>query len=111
MVAALGEAARPHPQTVAAALALAKRYCRDDQFNVQWHEFLSEEVARLRRFVTGPEYPTAEPVKTNINQLIAEIVGRSEVLRRVLLLCARWGTPAANQTPPTRWPRSRSSLR
>jgi hypothetical protein len=54
MVNALGQGARAHPQSVAGALALAKKYCRDDKFDAEWHEFLSEEVAKFRTFVTGP---------------------------------------------------------
>jgi SIR2-like domain len=35
---ALRQASRPHPQSVELAVALAKRYCRDDKFALEWTE-------------------------------------------------------------------------
>ena len=97
MVSALGEGAQLHPQTVAGAIALAKKYCRDDKLDIQWHEFLADEVAKFRKFLSGPEYPTESPNRENINALIGNIVARTEILRRVLMVCARLGTQEAQQ--------------
>jgi hypothetical protein len=33
---------------------LAKRYCRDDKFAMEWAEFLHAEVEKVRQYVTGP---------------------------------------------------------
>jgi hypothetical protein len=81
MVGALGQGTRSHPQSIAGAIALAKKYCRDDRLDIQWHEFLSDEVVKLRSYLMGPEYPTASPTKENSNELVANIVARTEILR------------------------------
>jgi SIR2-like domain len=48
---ALRQASRPHPQSVELAVALAKRYCRDDKFALEWAEFLRCEVEKVRQYV------------------------------------------------------------
>jgi hypothetical protein len=97
MVNALGQGARAHPQSVAGALALAKKYCRDDKFDAEWHDFLSEEVAKFRTFVTGHDYPKGAADDARINALVGQIVGRTEIARRVALTSVRWGTRKAQQ--------------
>lgn len=94
---ALKQASRPHPQSVEMAVALAKRYCRDDRFAMEWTEFLHAEVEKIRQFVNGPKYPTAQPTPDSFNDLIGAFVARSEVLRRACLVCGRWGTTSANR--------------
>ena len=97
IVEALRQAARPHPQSVAIALALAKRYCRDDRYSLEWAEFLAAEVSKIQSFVTGKDYPTECPTNEAINALLSTLVSRSEVLRRACLVSGRWGTPEANR--------------
>ncbi|MCA3631306.1 MAG: SIR2 family protein [Methylobacterium sp.] len=94
---ALKQASRPHPQSAEMAVALAKRYCRDDRFAMEWTEFLHAEVEKIKRFVTGPEYPSAQPTPENFNDLINAFVVHSEILRRACLVCGRWGTVSANR--------------
>jgi len=96
-VDALEAARRPHPQSLGVTLALAKKYARDDKFTLEWSELLRDELAKIRSFVTGPDWPTDHPNKENINALVAEIVGRTEALRRICLIGERWGTPGAQQ--------------
>lgn len=96
-VEALRQAARPHPQSVAMAVALAKRYCRDDRYSLEWAEFLAAEVTKIRSFVTGKDYPKGNPTSETINALLSTLVSRSEVLRRACLVSGRWGTPEANR--------------
>lgn len=96
-VAALEAASSPHPQTVQAALALAKRLCRDDRFAMEWAEFLHAEVLKIREYVLGPDYPTASPTTESLNELAKRLVSTSEVLRRSAMICGRWGTPEANR--------------
>jgi hypothetical protein len=57
MVSALGQGSQLHPQSVAGAIALAKKYCRDDKLDIQWHEFLADEVAKLRSFFERSRVP------------------------------------------------------
>jgi SIR2-like domain len=96
-VDALQQASRPHPQSVAMAIALAKRYCRDDRYALEWAEFVAAEVAKIRSFVTGKDYPTVQPDVDSLNALLAAFVSRSEILRRACMICGRWGTPEANK--------------
>ncbi len=94
---ALTTASRPHPQSVTIAVALAKRYCREDKFALEWAEFLHDEVEKIKRFVNGPDYPTASPTNATLNALVDAFVGRTEALRRACLVCGRWGTAEANR--------------
>ncbi|WP_296574950.1 SIR2 family protein [Phreatobacter sp.] len=92
---ALKQASRPHPQSIEMAIALAKRYCRDDRYAMEWAEFLHVEAEKIRRFVTGPEFPTTTDADA-LNGLVAAFIARTEVLRRACLVCGRWGTEEAN---------------
>jgi hypothetical protein len=94
---ALRQASRPHPLSVEMAVALAKRYCRDDKFAMEWAEFLHAEVEKIRRYVTGPDYPTFHPSNDTLNGIVDGFMARTEVLRRACLICGRWGTPEANR--------------
>ena len=94
---ALRQASRPHPLSVEMAIALAKRYCRDDKFAMEWAEFLHAEVEKIRRYVTGPDYPTIHPSKDTLNGIVYAFMARTEILRRACLICGRWGTPEANR--------------
>ena len=93
---ALKQASRPHPQSVEMAVALAKRYCRDDKFAMEWAEFLHAEVEKVAKFVHGPDYPTASPTNDSLNALVERFGALSETLRRACLVCGRWGTQDAN---------------
>ena len=73
---ALKQASRPHPQSVELAVALAKRYCRDDKFAMEWAEFLHAEVEKVRRYVTGPDYPKTEATES-LNRIVNEFVART----------------------------------
>lgn len=94
-VEALAKSARPHPQSVAAGLALAKRYCRDPAFNVEWAEFLAAECERIQAYIGSDAFPTMPPTPQAEADAVAEMVGRSELIRRSILIAARWGTPEA----------------
>jgi hypothetical protein len=94
---ALRQASRPHPLSVEMAIALAKRYCRDDKFAMEWAEFLYAEVEKIRRYVTGPDYPTIHPSKDTLNGIVDAFMARTEILRRACLICGRWGTPEAKR--------------
>lgn len=96
-VDALRIAERPHPESAAVAIALAKRYCRDDRFALEWHELLHAEMTKVREYITGSEYPSSTPEPAGINSFVESILARSEILRRVCLVCGRWGTTAANR--------------
>ena len=94
---ALRQPSRPNPQSIATAIALAKRYCRDDKFDMEWAEFLHAEVEKIRGYVTGPEYPQVQPTKDTLNEVVNSFIVRTEVLRRACLICGKWGTGKANR--------------
>jgi hypothetical protein len=95
---ALKQASRPHPQSVEMAIALARRYCRDDKFAMEWAEFLQGEVDKVRGYVTGPEYPTSQLTAETLTAVIIAFISKTEVLRRSSLICGRWGTAEANRS-------------
>ena len=94
---ALKFASRPHPRSIDLALNLAKKYCRDDNFNMEWVEFLHEETDKIRAYVLGPEYPSVGTDADTLNSIVDELTKQSEILRRACLICGRWGTEKANQ--------------
>ncbi|SFK79334.1 SIR2 family protein [Methylocapsa palsarum] len=96
-VDALRQAARPHPQSVAMAVSLAKKYCRDDRYALEWAEMLTGEVAKIKSFINSTDYPTQQLTAKSLNALVKKFAALSEVLRRVCLVCGRWGTLKANQ--------------
>jgi len=95
-VEALARSARPHPMSVAAGLAIAKRLCRETSFNAEWAEFLAVESEKVRSYVCGADFPISQPTSALEAEAVAQIVGRTELIRRAILICARWGTPEAN---------------
>lgn len=97
-VDALKSIDRPHPDSVVMAVALAKKYCRDDAFAMEWTELLSSEVEKIRSFVNGPDYlPRQADNRDNLNGLAQQFVARTEILRQIVLIAGRWGTPQAVQ--------------
>ena len=94
-LAALKEADRPHPLSVAATMAVGRRYCRDDRLSPEWTELLAEQTARVRGFVTAPEYGHFRPDSPGLNSLVNRTVERSEPFRRLCLVAGRWGEPEA----------------
>jgi hypothetical protein len=94
-VEALTAARRPHPESLALTLALAKKYARDDRYGIEWADLLRDELAKIRAFVHSPDWPSGHPDAESINALVTEVVGRTEVLRRLCMVGERWGTAAA----------------
>ena len=74
------------------AIALAKRYCREDRYALEWTEFLNAEVAKIRSFVVDNNYPT------NPQGMIVDMISKSEIVRRACLVCGRWGTAQAKRS-------------
>jgi hypothetical protein len=85
-------------QSVETAVALARRYCRDDRYEQNWVELLDSKVEKIRGFLVSADYPRAPPDGDSINALIGRLVSLSETARRICLVCGRWGTPEANRT-------------
>jgi SIR2-like domain len=99
---ALRQASRPHPLSVEMAIALAKRYCRDDKFAMEWAEFLHAEVEKFRHYAAGLNHdPFPKPENERMNEILNSFMAQSEVLRRACLVCGRWGTPKANRAVGT----------
>lgn len=86
---------RPHPQSVAMTIALAKRYSRDSQSELEWTELLAVEADKIRKFIDGPDYPKATPTPELGNELVTNLVATSDILRRLCLIGGRWGTTAS----------------
>ena len=95
-IEALRQASRPHPQSISTAIALAKRYCRDDKFAMEWAEFLHAEVEKTRSYVAGSKYPTIRPSKETLNEITNAFMLMTEIIRGACLVCGRWGTNQAN---------------
>lgn len=95
---ALRSVDRPHPESAAMAVALAKKYCRDDTYAMEWTELLANEVEKIRSYVNGPDYiPREETSAEAVHGLVQQFVARTEILRRIVIVAGRWGTPQAVQ--------------
>lgn len=93
----------PHPVSVSAALGLARKYCRDDQYAMEWADLLHAEVEKIQDFVTGSDFPFNPNYKDDKSssedklKSLAEIfIVKTEILRRAALICGRWGTDKAS---------------
>jgi len=89
---------RAHPESIALLLAEAKKLCRDDRHAAEWTDLLAREVGRFSDWVRSPDFFGGSPEKASINDLIKRIIARSEGLRRLVLIGARWGTDEAFRT-------------
>lgn len=94
---ALTQAGRPHPVSAAMAVAVAKRYCRDEALALEWTELLAAEAAKIRQFVEDPAFHPGAPDNASLNDLIKRFTACSEVFRRICLIAGRWGEPNAAQ--------------
>lgn len=97
-IGALADASRPHPQSVAMAVALAKKYCRDDQYAAEWAALVADQTKQIAEFFLGPDFPTQRIDGKAIGEFIAELASRSEALRRICLVGGRWGTDQSKRT-------------
>lgn len=92
---ALAIANRPHPTAIQVLIAQAKRLCSDDAHGIAWTDWLFEEVEALRQKIDGARYLTLTPTNELGREFVAELVALSERLRRMFLICGRWGTTRA----------------
>jgi hypothetical protein len=92
---ALAIANRPHPASIQILVAQAKRLCSDDAHGIAWTDWLFEEVEALRQKIHGARYPALTPTNELGREFVAELVALSERLRRMFLICGRWGTTRA----------------
>jgi hypothetical protein len=79
-------------------VALAKKYCRSDEYSAEWISFIGDEILKIRQFMTGPAYANKPPDKPSLNVIVNKMMALTEVLGRSMLVCGRWGTPEAIRT-------------
>lgn len=89
---ALKQLERPHPQSVAMAIALAKKYCREDRYGLEWSELLVDEVAKIRAVIAQQAYSQASLDGGGIKAALDILANCSEGFRRLCMICGRWGT-------------------
>lgn len=94
-IEALAALNRVHPESMALLVAEAKKICRDDRHAVEWSDLLAREVAKFSEWVRSPDFFQGSPDKASINDLVKRIVARSEGVRRLVMIGARWGTDEA----------------
>lgn len=97
-VEALAVMNRTHPESIELLVAEAKKLSRDDRHAAEWTDLLAREVARFSDWVRSPDFFQGSPDKTSINGLVKMIVARSEGLRRLVMIGARWGTDEVFRT-------------
>jgi len=82
------------PEPPIDATGLARRYCRDDSLSLEWTELLQSAVGTIRDFI-DTDWPSTPPDGPTFNALLEAIAAHSEDLRRMMLICGRWGTANA----------------
>jgi hypothetical protein len=97
-VEALAAMNRAHPESIALLVAEGKKLCRDDLYSAEWTDLLAREVSRFSDWVRSAEYFQGTPNNASINDLVKRIVAKSEGLRRLVMIGARWGTDEAFRT-------------
>jgi hypothetical protein len=97
-VEALAAMNRVHPESIALLVAEAKKLCRDDRHAAEWTDLLAREVGRFSDWVRSADFLRGSPDNASINDLVKRIVARSESLRRLMMIGARWGTDEAFRT-------------
>lgn len=71
------------------------KVCATDGHAIAWADLLFTEAQALRRGLDESTYYTKQPSDESGRACVAEFVVMSERLRRVLLVCGRWGTSKA----------------
>lgn len=97
-VQALSSLKQANPSSISMAIAHGKRTCRDDRLVIEWSDLLANEVSKFSSYVKSPNFHPYNPTKESLNQLIRDIIARSECLRRLVLIGTRWGTAEAFQS-------------
>jgi hypothetical protein len=88
---ALRQSERPHPQSVTMAVALAKKYCREDRYALEWSELLAGEVAKIRSTVDQQAYVEPNLEGGSIKKALQLLANCGEGFRRLCMICGRWG--------------------
>lgn len=94
---ALAEANRPHPASVQLLVAQAKRLCSDDAYAIAWADLLFTEAEAVRQKVDQSTFYGQQPTDELGRSCVTEFIAMSERLRRMFLVCGRWGTLRARE--------------
>lgn len=89
---ALKKTERPHPQSVAVVVALAKKYCREGRYSLEWAELLAGEVAKIRSVIDQKSFAKPSLDGDNVKNALELLADCSEGFRRLCMICGRWGT-------------------
>lgn len=98
-LAALAEADRPHPTSVRMLVALAKRLCSDESQQVAWSDLLFSEAEAPGVHVTDFSQYGKGNGHEEARLFVDQCVAATERLRRIFLVCGRWGSAAARFEP------------
>ena len=92
---ALAAANRPHPQSTQILVAQAKRLSSDEAHAIAWSDLLFAETQDLRSRLDLSTYYAQQPSNEDGRAFVEECISISERLRRMFLVCGRWGSPRA----------------
>jgi len=87
----LRESMKPHPDSLEIKIALSKKYCRDDYYNLEWTELLQGEIREIIDHVER-NLRTDVNDKATFNEAVSFLVEVSHGIRILSFICARWGT-------------------
>lgn len=90
-VKGLRESMEPHPDSLEIKIALSKKYCRDDYYNLEWTELLQAEIREIIDHIEK-NLRTDINDKPTFNEAVTFLVEVSHGIRILSFICARWGT-------------------
>ncbi len=92
-VAALVDFGRPHPLTVASAVAELKRYLTDPASRIRLRDLLVGEANRVHDAITDQHFPTGPmPTSEGMQERVARYEAISETLVAMLAVAGAWST-------------------
>ena len=92
-VAALTDADRPHPISVAAAVAELKRLLPDPAQQIRIHDLVSEEALRLQSACNKANFPLGQDLGNEaMRSRVAAYEGHTEILENLFGIGCAWAT-------------------
>jgi len=91
-LSALAEDRRPHPTSVRMLIDLGKRLCLQDAQQVAWADLLFHEAQTAQqKFAQSPNYANGGG-DDGLRSYVEDGISATERLRRLMLVCGRWGS-------------------
>ncbi|MFN3228331.1 MAG: SIR2 family protein [Asticcacaulis sp.] len=95
-IAALSAASRPHPITEEIVIELAKKYCRDDRYQMEWEQLVYQqaEIAKKQMYSNVINY---NKENSTFSESLKLSIDSMRPLRLLTLICSKYGNDLHKQ--------------